>query len=401
MNILPHKRYVCSRIIFLLSGHLTTIVHFQLACSNESKYRQSPKGPGKGCRRGAGETTTHWFRCKPFYRILSHSSISNQFDISNLQESEARIDLLRQKNCSAKVTVTSMQKPSSDTEEPAPASPRNNAFPSDQHIDLFADYQEKITTAKPMDEEKRLEQEKYEKQIGYLTYLGQDTHEANRTRSWYDVAPKRNTDDVDTDGQRVEVGLKTKYRHDPMRIFAPFAERDDKPRIKSSSATEIAEAKDTMVATASTPEPAVRSRTKYTPIALGIRRRRSGSNDDESSKKKKKKHKRSDEDKPTKDTKDRKHKKKKSKKHKKEKESRTQLKEALERQKADKLALLREQRLRREAEERLRTYELLHGKAPVPTVIPALKPVDTEPTPFVRQKYNSQFNPFLAKQNFN
>lgn len=314
--------------------------------------------------------------------------------VCGFQECEARIESLRRKkSCGQEESVISAQNCSPGNDNRPATSPQNNAFPADEHIDLFADYKEKVTTAKPMDEEKRLEQEKYEKQIGYLTYLGQDTHEANRTCNWYDVAPKRNEDAFDEDGRRVEVGLKAKHRHDPMRLFAPFAERDDRPRVKSTN-------KPAKEPTAAEPPTIAKSRAKYSPIMLGIKRK---SNELEDAEVRKHKRKRKDKSQPKADRKE----KKKKKKHKKEKEteSEVQLKKALERQKVDNIALLREKRLRREAEERLRTYELLHGKAPSAPVLVPLAPTpatrDAEPIPYVKQKYNSQFNPFLAKQNFN
>lgn len=320
---------------------------------------------------------------------------------------------MRQKRGANKPTSpTSASEPPSSTTESADPD-QNHAFPSDQHIDLFVDYKEKVTTAKPMDEEKRREQEKYEKQIGYLTYLGQDTHEALGTRSWYDMAPKRQKDAYNDDGHAIEIGLKAKQRYDPMKIFAPFTEREDKSsnEAKRKGTTEFATVQSTSVSTSNTPKSSAAVLPKYTPIMPSLKRRRSDHSNEE---KRQHKRKRKDKEKnrPKNDSRDKRDKKdkKKKKKHKREKRdcsiSEIDMKNFMEQQKANNLALLREKRLRREAEEKLRTYELLHGKAPIPTPTTA-NPIptnsnDSEPAkvPFVKQKYNTQFNPTLAKQNF-
>lgn len=260
-----------------------------------------------------------------------------------------------------------------------------------------------------MDEEKRREQEKYEKQIGYLTYLGQDTHEALGTRSWYDVAPKRR-DAYDDDGHAIEIGLKNKQRYDPLRIFAPYTERVDRPSSVSMRPASTTVQSAATMSTSTIPKPPAPSLSKYTPIMPAIKRSR-GDHDDAEKRKHKRKRKEKEKDehrngaKGKRDKKD----KKKKKKHKREKRddsiSESDMKRITEQQKALNLALLREKRLRREAEEKLRTYELLHGKAPVPAAPPGpadslTKSSDPVPVPFVKQKYNSQFNPILAKQNY-
>lgn len=235
---------------------------------------------------------------------------------------------------------------------------------------------------KPMDEEKRVEQEKYEKQIGYLTYLGQDTHEALGTRNWYDVAPKRG-DAVDESGEQVEIGLKTKNLHDPMRSFVGKF-----PLKKEAAATEV-DADKPMLSYQS----------------LLVSRKRSPSPADKRrSERKKSKHR--------KDSKSPKSARKKSKKSKKSKKRSGSGDDSdaesgpSKQAKMDMLQKLREQRLQREKEEEHRTTEYLREK--FPSLLPPEKQKRVEATkeptvvkgPVMKRKYNSQFNPFLAKQNY-
>lgn len=244
-----------------------------------------------------------------------------------------------------------------------------------------------------MDEEKRLEQEKYEKQIGYLTYLGQDTHESLGTRSWYNDMPKRDfKDDHNESGEAIEVGLKVKHLHDPMLQFLkkPFevvksksSEKNDSTNAPSSALLDIS-------------------------IHLGKSsrsRKRSASTEQ--------KHKKSKSRKRSKD------KKEKKKKHKKDKRKRKHStsdsssssnsdteSEQLRQHKSQSLQRLREERLQRERAEQDKTKEFLRKKFPslLPPEEVKKKPEEhnTEPRmPAMKQKYNSQFNPYLAKQNYN
>ncbi|XP_068618615.1 leukocyte receptor cluster member 1 homolog [Battus philenor] len=63
--------------------------------------------------------------------------------------------------------------------------------PKADHINLFADLEHSITTKnKEHEKEDKEKKEEYEKKIGYLTYLGQDTNEKNKKKNWYEVVPE-------------------------------------------------------------------------------------------------------------------------------------------------------------------------------------------------------------------
>lgn len=256
-------------------------------------------------------------------------------------------------------------------------------------MDLFADHADKQKKVKPMDEEKRLEQEKYEKQIGYLTYLGQDTHESLGTQSWYNSLPKKDSQNsFDENGEQIEIGLKNKHLHDPMYQFLkkPFTVEKNKSSDKNDSVN-------SKVKIPKLPEQMI--------VIEKLKKRKR-------SKSPEKKHKRSKCHKKSKE---------KKKKHKKEKRKRKHRSssssngssdsdsEQLKQLKLQKLQKLREQRLQRELQEKNKTKEFLRNK--FPSLLPAeevKKPEEiiTEPRlPPMKQKYNSQFNPFLAKQNYN
>lgn len=221
-----------------------------------------------------------------------------------------------------------------------------------EHVNFFADLEDgKIDYNKPNvehEKEKKEEKEKYEKQIGYLTYLGQDTNEATGKKNWYEELPKRLTDTE----KDVEVETKRKALNDPMVDIKKYLSimhsepAEDKSKIKTEGTKRKSDSDD--------------------------------SHSDQETCSARKKHK-----------KDKKHK-----RHKREKYEEPVRKEA-ESQSSVNIEKLRAERLLREQSEKLRTEALLakvRGE-PVPVVAPET------PEPTIRQRYNSQFFPEIARQN--
>ncbi|KAB0796824.1 hypothetical protein PPYR_10885 [Photinus pyralis] len=222
-----------------------------------------------------------------------------------------------------------------------------------EHVNFFEELEdgtaETKKTNKDHEKEKKEEQEKYEKQIGYLTYLGQDTNEALGKRNWYDVAPDRST-------KKEEVNLKKKLLYDPL----------------------IEMKKHLAVPTETAAKPAV---IQSTPVCRKRKRtRRHSSSSERTVRKSHKKHK--------------KHKQKKSKRS--YASSNDGYSSGDEVRKKSKLEQLRLERLKRENAERKKA-EILMAKMRGETVVAEPKPVEERA---VKQKYNSQFNPDLAKQNY-
>lgn len=215
-------------------------------------------------------------------------------------------------------------------------------------INLFADLEHATqTTNKEHDKEIKEKAEEYEKKIGYLTYLGQDTNEALGKKNWYTVPPdstrfSRSGEIKDTyeklilkdkdgkprdkvvDEKDGEIGWKAKQRLDPMNLFKQYC--SDKP------ASSISESKD----------------------KAKISQNNEKKKDDKS-------------------------------KHKYKNQDDAKLK----------LQKLREARLRREEKEKYKTKMFLSQLNGTP-----VENQKNDEQPKVKAKYNSQFNPELARQNY-
>merc|ERR1719273_1620431 len=67
-----------------------------------------------------------------------------------------------------------------------------------------------VRTNKEHEEEKKKEQEDYEKKVGYLTYLGQDTEELTGEQVWWKKLPKNRKEEATAEASKDGVGLKQK-----------------------------------------------------------------------------------------------------------------------------------------------------------------------------------------------
>lgn len=262
-----------------------------------------------------------------------------------------------------------------------------------EHINLFADLD---GTAKPNAEhaaEKHAEQEKYEKQIGYLTYLGQDTNEATGRRDWYEQAPRR--EDPHARQRGIEVGLKAKLEQDPLAVMQRYTKQLAVDQAKAAAPAvpltlkyPAAIIEDTLVrvvdraAVVASSSSASGHKHKSSRRADRVEKRKHKSKSHKSDRKKKRRRRDTDSD----------------------DDAKAKQKHLAEQAKNDKLRRMRAERLAREQREQERIQRLLAPKidpaaAATTATERTAQPAAAAPPP-LRQKYNSQFNPYLAKQNY-
>lgn len=153
-----------------------------------------------------------------------------------LAEQEARTDFLRKKAKYRQIEGSASHKELASTSQ-------NSIVPSQQtfgHINFFKDEEEgkKHGTNEEYQAEKKAEKEKYEKDIGLLTYLGQSAVESQQSKPWYFKVPdrKRKLDEESAPKSkktsREEFDQKRKYDLDPMRQMTKYMEIKEKHKDK-------------------------------------------------------------------------------------------------------------------------------------------------------------------------
>ncbi|XP_058055569.1 leukocyte receptor cluster member 1 [Anopheles bellator] len=273
----------------------------------------------------------------------------------SLAEQETRIKVLRAKArgkpCSGQIVSTEVK----------------SATTRGEHVNLFLGLEDGVHHAVQRsnvdhEKEKKEEKEAYEKQIGYLTYLGQDTNESLGKQSWYNMGPKRNHS-PDTERKSVEIDLQLKHFQDPYNTFKNFSYSKTSAD-SNTSTTNISDAEKQVIIPSS---PRHKPEQKIQTHGFNYS--------------KKKHH----------DTKE------KMKRHK------NKLQDAYDKKfktpengKAANLERMREERIARERQEKLRTEQMfghIHRKQISLSSNSSTNQVS-------RQKYNSQFHPEIAKQNY-
>lgn len=237
------------------------------------------------------------------------------------------------------------------------SSPKKEEPQQQKHINFFEDLEQGkiVSDAVNADHEleKKQEREKYEKQIGYLTYLGQDTVEATGRISWYNKVPDRGS-------STREVEPKDNLLGDPLRDIRRYIGSKE---FKSGSKKKKPEEKN--------------------------KRKKTKSDSDDSSEGRYKRLKKKNKSNKIKH------------KHKKQKKYRDSLSssESEDSKEMDtaistvRLENLRAERLKREETERKRAEAFLAKLRGDPI------PEEKKSEPAITQRYNSQFNPHLARQN--
>jgi len=256
------------------------------------------------------------------------------------------------------------------------------------HVNFFQQLEDGegvVSTNKEHEEEKKKEQEEYEKKVGYLTYLGQDTEELTGEQVWWKKTPKDRLAMTESDKVKSAVSQKHKDFLDPLSDLRKYLKCDG-VRLTMKKHEKKLEEEETKAI-------------NFEPVRKKKRRRNSSSSSRSRSKERRKKR---SHDSP-------KHKKRrhssseryknKSNKDKKKKTKRRRERSSSESDSENKsvtksnLEKMRRERLERERQEREKADRLVFGE-------PEVEKKDEQPEGKGRnQRYSSQFNPEFARQN--
>ncbi len=246
-------------------------------------------------------------------------------------------------------------------------------FTQSGHVNFFANLEDgqqvEGVANKEHELEKKKEQEDYEKQIGLLTYLGQGSRESIGESAWYEKPSLIKTLQQQPPEEINHKSEKAKSMFDPLRVIRHYI---GKPEISQPTKKSISNQKSGQLAIEPGPS---KSKKKEKKKRKSSKRSRHSSDSEDSSRRPKK---RSRKDSTSSST-----------------------SSSSEDEKKKRLQILRAKRLEREKAERARTNKLL---ATVHGLPPPREEKESDDDKVVKvqpkvQKYHSQYNPEVAKQN--
>eukprot|EP00092_Neocalanus_flemingeri_P019700 GFUD01021336.1.p1 GENE.GFUD01021336.1~~GFUD01021336.1.p1 ORF type:complete len:365 (+),score=149.04 GFUD01021336.1:43-1137(+) len=256
------------------------------------------------------------------------------------------------------------------------------------HVNFFQNLEDGegvVSTNKEHEEEKKKEQEEYEKKVGYLTYLGQDTEELTGEQVWWKKLPKDRLAMPESDKVKSAIHQKQKEFLDPLSNLKKYLKCDGVRLTmkRHEKKMEVEESK------ALNFEPAVKRKRRRSNSRSRSRERRKKKKRDDSPRHKKRRNSSSDIQQSRKSKK----KKKRSKKRRNSSSSGSSSDEEKKSVAKGNLVKMRKERLERERVEREKANRLVNGEPVVE------KEDDQSGVTKKNQKYSSQFNPECARQN--
>jgi len=367
MNILPHK-----------SWHVRTQKNIARVKKDQAKAAEEEKEKQRRIALAAQEARTSFLRERAGQR-LTGPILPRDVDDDN----EGSTDTAVPKD--------------EDPVESKPFALSADLTQSDGHINFFQEIEDGKRQESGVnadhEEEKKIEKEDYEKKIGLLVYLGQNSLEHSKDRPWYERVERSKVKDkeVPTTTDKDLKIMKLKDFQDPLKDIRSYL---SSPGMKKKYG-DLSGPKTRKI------EFAAASTSTSTTTTLSTKRKASDEASEDVPKKKEKKL--------------QKHKSKKHKHHKKHhKRSKSKSKsissdnEDEQEIKVKKLEKLRSVRLEREREEKRKADKLLanlrgetyHEELPKSDQTNTSESTSYQPAAGQKQKYNSQFNPQLARQNF-
>ena len=318
-----------------------------------------------------------------------------------LAEQEARTSLLRekakQKMIQSGAQLFAVQAESTESTERAVV--ESSITGTGGHVNFFQQLENgeggDVRTNKEHEEEKKKEQEDYEKKVGYLTYLGQDTEELTGEQVWWKKLPKNRKEHTEENLNKSVVGQKQKDFLDPLSDLKKQLQCDgtrltyEKYERKHEETEPGSEPPPSLLSMEKKKKKRKRSRSSSSSSSSSSSRSKSRRRSKDRKKKSKKHSSRSE---GVKKKKKKSHSKKKRRRKSSESSSSTDSEEEAKKKARANLERLRRERLERERVEREKADRLLYGE-------PVKEKSREEELQSRAPKYSSQFNPELARQN--